>query len=69
MLIRRWHVAQERLLSAFKEGKGMDLMREQLAKARGGARKLATIVRSRGKAKRLAPSPKEATPPIEKKAA
>jgi len=58
MLIRRWHVAKERLLSAFKEGKAMDLMKEQLAKAHGGARKLAAIIRSRGKAKRLAPVPK-----------
>ena len=69
MLIRRWHVAQERLLSAFKEGKAMDLVKEQLAKARGGARKLAAIVRSRGKAKRLASAPKEETPPNEQKAA
>ncbi len=69
MLIRRWHVAQERLLSAFKEGKAMELIKEQLAKARGGARKLVAIVRSRGKAKRLAPAPKEEMPPNEKKAA
>ncbi len=69
MLARRWHVAQERLLSAFKEGKAMDLMKEQLAKARGGARQLAAIVRRRGKAKRLASAPNEETPPNEKKAA
>ncbi len=69
MLIRRWHVAKERLLSAFREGKAMDLMKEQLAKARGGARKLVASVRPRGKAKRLATAPKEETPPNEKKAA
>jgi len=69
MLIRRWHVAQERLLSAFKEGKAMDLLKGQLAKARGGARKLAAIVRSRGKARHLTSAPKEETPPTEKKAA
>jgi hypothetical protein len=69
MLIRRWHAAQERLLSAFKEGKAMALVKGHLAKARGAARKLVAIVRSRGKAKRLAPAPKEETPPIEKRAA
>jgi hypothetical protein len=69
MLARRWHVAQERLLSSFKEGKAIDLLKGQVAKARGGARKLAAIVRNRGKAKGLAPAPKEETPPNEKKAA
>jgi len=69
MLVRRWHLALERLLSAFKEGKAMDLIKGQVARARGGARKLLANVRSRGKVKRLVPAPKEETPPNEKKAA
>jgi len=69
MLIRHWHLAWERLLSAFKEGKAMDLLTEQVAKARRGGQKLTAMVRSRARTKRLTTASKEATPPVEKKAA
>ncbi len=69
MLIRHWEVARERLLSAFKEGKAIDLLAEQVAKARGGALKLTAVIRSRVRTKRLTTVSKEATPPVEKKAA
>jgi hypothetical protein len=68
MLIRRWEIARDRLLSAFKEGKAIDLMAEQVAKARRGALKLTAMIRSR-RNKRLTTASKEATPPVEKKAA
>ena len=69
MLIRHWEVARERLLNAFKEGKAIDLLAEQVAKARGGALKLTAVIRSRVRTKRLTTVSKEATPPVEKKAA
>ncbi len=69
MLIRHWEVARERLLSAFKEGKAIDLLAEQVAKARGGALKLTAVIRSRVRTKRLTTASKEATPPVEEKAA
>jgi hypothetical protein len=69
MLIHHWQIARERLLSAFKEGKPMDVLKDKLAKARRGGVKLAAAVRSRVKAKRPTTASKEATPPTEKKAA
>jgi len=69
MLIRRWEIARDRLLSAFKERKALELMREQLAKARRGALKLTAVIRSRVRPKRLTTASKEATPPVERKAA
>lgn len=69
MLLRRWQVAQERLLSAFKEGKAMDLIKGQVAKAGRVGGKLAAIVRRRGKTESLPTAPKEETPANEKKAA
>ena len=69
MLIRHWHLAWERLLAAFKEGKAMDLLTEQAARARRGAQKLTAVVRSRVRTRRLTTASKEATPPVEKKAA
>ncbi len=69
MLIRHWEIARERLLNAFKEGKATDLLAEQVAKARRGALKLTAVIRSWVRTKRLTTASKEATPPVEKKAA
>jgi len=69
ILVRHWHDFRERLISAVKEGKALEFLKEQLDNATRGAQKIAIGIRSRMKVTKAPNRSPEETPPTEKKAA
>ncbi len=69
IFVHHWHNFRERLISAVKEGKALEFLKEQLDNASRGAQKVAMAIRSRMKATKAPTASPVETPPTDKKAA